>query len=355
MEADIFVLITSISTGSGGQEIQMVFQGNQDFQNRADTIMFFYDPNDTEFIQRDKIVDHLKRGLLPFIIQTPLLDQLTYDIAPGDSLIIEEERDPWNYWVFSLGGNGWMNGESSFRSFNLNGRLFAARITDEHKFRFNANSGLNRNKFILTDGETFTSEIINYNSSVLYVKSINSNWSIGFVAEGGSSTFSNLDINAALKPAIEYNIFPYEEAQTKRFTFRYSIGPEYYNYSDSTVFDKLEELVGRHSIDVEYLTTKRMGDISIDFGVEQYLHNLSLYNIFFDPSISWQLFKGFRIRLGAFISWVNDRINIPKESISDEDILLQIRQLDTQFRYSANFGINYRFGSIKNNFVNVRF
>jgi len=355
MEADIFVLVTSFSTGSGGREIQLLFQGNEDFQNRVDTLTFFYDPNDTEFIQRDKLVDNLKKGLLPYIIQTPLMDQLTYEVETSDDSTVVEEEDPWDYWVFSLGGNGWMNGESSFNSLNLNGRLFASRITEEHKFRFSANSRLNRSKFTLTDGETFISEIINYNTSVLYVKSMSPKWSLGLIADAGSSTFSNLDISTGVKPTIEYNLFPYDEAQTKRFTFRYSIGPEYYNYSDSTVFDKLSEIVGRHSLDIEYLTTQKMGDVSLDFGVEQYLHNLNLYNIYFDPSISWQLFKGFRIRLGAFVSWVNDRINIPKESISDEDILLQIRQLDTQFSYFGNFGINFRFGSVKNNFVNARF
>ncbi|MEM7161050.1 MAG: hypothetical protein AAF487_01295 [Bacteroidota bacterium] len=357
MEADVFVLITGVQTASGGREIQMVFQGSEDFDQRIDTLSFNFGPNDTDFIRRDVMVEYLKKGLLPYIIQTPLINKITYsmDEEEVDSLSDEVIFDPWNYWVYNIRANGWTNGESSFRSLNLNASLSASRITEESKFRFSAFSGLNRSTFTLTDGETFVSEIIDYNAFLTYVKSLNQNWSLGFLSEGGSSTFSNMDVNFAFKPAVEYNIYPYDEVQTKRFTFRYSIGPEYYNYTDSTVFNKLNEWVGRHSIDIEFFKTQKMGDFSIDFGVEQYLHNPKLYNVYFDPSISWQLFKGFRVWLSAFVSWVNDRINIPKDSITDEDILLQIRQLDTQFRYFANFGVSYRFGSLNNNFVNARF
>lgn len=355
MEADVFVLVTGVNTASGGREVQLVFQSNEKFGSRTDTTTFFFGPNDTDFIRRDLMVSELKKGLLPYVIQTPLFEFIEYNIEFREDSVQELVKDPWNYWVYNVRANGWINGESSFRSINLNASLSASRVTEADKFRFNAFSGLNRNTFTLTDGEEFVSEITDYSGFLMYVKSLNQNWSAGFITEGGSSTFSNMDFNYGLKPAIEYNLYPYDEVQTKRFTFRYSIGPEYYNYTDSTVFEKLNEWVGRHSLDIEFFKTQKMGDFSIDLGVEQYLHNPSLYNIYFDPSISWQLFKGFRVWLSAFVSWVNDRINIPKDSITDEDILLQIRQLDTQFRYFANFGVSYRFGSLNNNFVNARF
>ena len=358
MDADIYVLFTALQTGGGGREVQMVIQGNSTFENRADTISFFSDANDTEVIRREQLVKELRIGLLPFIIQTSLINDLTFSIDTPDSLVnneILEEIDPWNYWVFNIGGNGWFNGEETYQSMDVSGRVSANRITDDSKFTFRSNANLNRSIFTLTDGEKFVSEIINYNANTLYVRSINDHWSAGIQIRGGSSTFSNMDANFSTKAALEYNIFPYDEAQTKRFSIRYALGPEYYNYTDSTIYDKLSETVLRHSIDVEFTTTQKMGDLNLDFGVEQYLHNPELYNVYFSPGISWQFFKGFRVNLYGYASLVNDRINIPKADISNEDILLQIRQLDTQFSYFTSVGINYRFGSNKNNFVNARF
>ncbi len=359
LDADIYVLFTALQTGGGGREVQMVIQGNDQFANRADTTTFYSHANDTEVIRREQLVKEFKKGLLPFIIQTDLINDIMFTVESSDSLDqneeVIEEKDPWNYWVFNVGGNGWFNGEETFKSADLNGNVNATRITEESKFTFRSSASLSRSVFTLTDGEEFVSEIESYNTNALFVKSINEHWSAGVTAGGGSSTFSNMDIRFSGKAAVEYNIFPYDDAQTKRFSIRYAIGPEYYNYTDSTIFNKLEETVLRHSIDVEITTTQKMGDLNLDFGVEQYLHNPSLYNIYISPGISWQLFKGFRVNLFGFASLVNDRINIPKDVISDEDILLQQRQLDTQFSYFTSVGINYRFGSNKNNFVNARF
>ena len=111
----------------------------------------------------------------------------------------------------------------------------------------------------------------------------------------------------------------------------------------------------RHNLDIEFTQTQQWGNISLDIGVQQYFHDLTLFNAFINPNIEWQIFKGLSFDLGGFASFVSDRINIAKSDISDEDILLQIKQLDTDFTYFTYFGLNYRFGSKYNNFVNPRF
>jgi hypothetical protein len=52
---------------------------------------------------------------------------------------------------------------------------------------------------------------------------------------------------------------------------------------------------------------------------------------------------------------VRDQIYLPKEDLSDEEILLERRQLATDSRYRVSFGFSYTFGSIFNNIVNPRF
>ena len=353
-DADVYVLATRQSTGAGGREIQLSFNGNNEFAAINDTIIYFTDPNSTEAIQREQFVQEIKRGLLQFLVQTPLINKITYEVEPPDEDEIDIVIDPWKNWVFNIGGNGRMDGEASNSGISLSGRFNATNINDDHKLRVSSFYNYNKSTFKLTEGnESFIFK--SYNARVLYVKSLGPNWSAGFESRVGSSTFGNTDVSATFRPAIEYNIYPYTEASLRRFSFNYSIGPEYYNYTDSTIYNLLEETRFRHGIDIEYSQTEKWGSVSLDIGLKQYLHNLKQYNAYFNPNIEWQIFKGFSIDIGGYVSFVTDRINIAKADISDEDILLQIRQLDTDFAYFTYFGINYRFGSKYNNFVNPRF
>ena len=87
----------------------------------------------------------------------------------------------------------------------------------------------------------------------------------------------------------------------------------------------------------------------------QFLHDLELFSIQFNPNIEFNIVKGLRLEFGGFIEYVGDRINISKSEASVEDILLQIIQLDTNFSIFTYVGFNYRFGTQRNSIVNPRF
>jgi len=46
---------------------------------------------------------------------------------------------------------------------------------------------------------------------------------------------------------------------------------------------------------------------------------------------------------------------LPRGGASLEEVLLQRRELQTQYSYWGNVGVSYSFGSIYNNVVNSRF
>jgi len=354
--ANIYILATRQSTGAGGSEVQLVFKGNEQFDNLVDTLVYIVDPNATESIEREQMVTELKKGLLKYIIKTDLIDQLNYTVEEGSlTETTEEILDPWNYWVFNIGGNGWVSGEESFNSLRLSSRVSTNRITEDHKFQLSARYNYQKNTYKLTDGEEFSNIQKSYNLYVEYVKSLNDHWSIGGVSRSGSSTFGNTDIQGSIKAAVEYNIFPYADAQTRRFSIFYSVGPEYFDYTEETIYDKNEEWVARHGVTMQFEQTQKWGDLSISMGVQQYFHDLNLYNAYLSPYFEWQVFKGLNVYFSGYFSFVNDRINIAKAYITDEEIILNIKQLDTDFTYYSRFGINYRFGSQYNNFVNPRF
>ena len=355
-QADVYILATSQRNGAGGREVQMVFEGNGEFGSLSDTLHYMIDPNSTDAIIRDQFVTSLKKGLLIYLVQTDLVDRIQYSVEDNGSFGEEETIiDPWNYWVFNVGGRGWMNGEESYSSIDLYGEIEANRVTDESKIEIDAWHNHSENTFTLSDGEELKTIRKSYGIYLEYVKSITPHWSLGGTSRYGSSTFGNTDRSTSVRAAIEYNIFPYSEAQTRRFSFFYAVGPEHYDYTEETIYDKLTEMTWRQTLRMNYQQTQKWGNIYLTLGVQQYLHDHRLYNAFLNPSIDWQIFKGFSLNLGGYFSFVNDRINISKDNITDEDILLQIKQLDTDFTYYSYFGINYRFGSKYNNYVNPRF
>jgi hypothetical protein len=52
---------------------------------------------------------------------------------------------------------------------------------------------------------------------------------------------------------------------------------------------------------------------------------------------------------------VKDQIYLSKGGATEEEVLLRLRQLGTDYRFFVRFGLRYRFGSIFNNVVNPRF
>jgi len=252
-------------------------------------------------------------------------------------------------------GNSFLNGESTFQTSEVFGSVSASRITDQVKFRIRSWYNFERSSFTLSDGEKVSTTITRKNNSLLYVKSITDHFSIGAEIEAGSSTFGNTDFEGEFKPAIEYNIYPYSENSTRRFSLRYSLGPEYFDYTEETIFEKQTETVVRQGLDIEFTQTQKWGNISFFARSEQFLHNLSQYSIEFNPDVELNIFKGLRLNFGGFVAFINDRINIAKTDFSDEDILLQAIQLDTNYTYFTYLGFNYRFGTQNNSVVNPRF
>jgi hypothetical protein len=68
--ADLHILITEQSTGSGGSQYQLIFFGQNQFKNQSDTLRFITSPNATDFEERDILIKYLKLGLAPFIAKT---------------------------------------------------------------------------------------------------------------------------------------------------------------------------------------------------------------------------------------------------------------------------------------------
>ena len=355
--ADVHILVTDQNASAGAREVQCVFIYQEELNIQVDTIIYYREANVSDLERQKQFVSTVKQGVLPLLVRSDLADKITYEVeAPQESVSSDSiVKDPWNYWSFEVGLNLNVSGESSFMQQGFNTNIAASRIRKESKTNIFTWYSYDESQFTLSDGEVVESFNRRFGFFGRHVWSINDHWSYGFTGFVGSSTFENLDLEINSRAGIEYNIYPYSDNSTRRFTLRYSNGATHNNYTDITIFDELEETRWQHGVDIEFNQNQEWGTLSFDVEFDQFLHNLNLFSLSLNPNIELNIVKGLSLEFGGFISFVSNRINIAKGDVSDQDIILQNRQLDTNFSYFSFFGFSYRFGSQNNNIVNPRF
>ena len=363
--ADVHVLITDQNTGGGGDEYQLIFFGQNQFKNMTDTIKFVNEPNATDFEERVLLLNYLKLGLAPYVAKTKMgkevdikmkTEKLT-DSAKSSAL---KAKDPWNYWIFRTGIFGSINEEESVKESSFNGNISASRITEETKLVFQLNGGKNKTIFEYEDDSTgvIQKEIIrndNYNFSHSLIKSINNNWSWGYEAGLSRSTRSNNKRRTIFRTGVEYNIFPYKEVNTKYFTIAYILDVRHNSYIDSTLYDKTNETLFGHSIESNMAFNQKWGTIEMGLEYHNYFHKWRILNLEAYLELEIRITGGLSVSVYTFGELLRDQIYLPKEKASLEDVLTRRRELESGYRFGTHFGINYRFGSKLNNFVNPRF
>lgn len=366
--SDVHVLVTSQGTGGGGLQYSLAFIGVGAFEGQDGALTATTGGDSTDDDRRSAVAERLKVGLVPYLTQTSALDQFSVliegageadplDVSQGPGAATQED-DPWDFWVFRIDANGFVNGESTSKFANYFGSVQASRTTDEWKLSLSGTLSEDVQEFQIPDGDdvrTVKETQSDWNSSGLLVNSLGPRWSVGMRASAGSSTFRNIDYQFEVQPGIEYNIFPYSESDRRSLTLQYLVGPTHYNYTKATIFEQTSETRGQHSLTARLSLVQPWGRWSTSLDASQYLHDTSKYNVRLSGNFNIRLFRGFSVRVGGNYSWIRDQLFLSAEGATDEQILLRRRQLGTSYRYFTNFGIEYRFGSIFNNVVNPRF
>lgn len=366
--ADVHVLVTSQGTGGGGLLYSIAFIGREAFEGQETTLSANTGGDATDDDRRSAVAERLKVGLVRYLASTTAIDQLSVviegvgDEAAGPSgggpASASPEDDPWDFWVFRINGNGFVNGEATSKFSNYFGDLQASRTTEAWKLSLSGNLSENVQEFQIPDGDdvrTVRETRSDWGANGLVVKSLGPRWSIGARTSAGSSTFLNQDYRWEIKPGIEYNIFPYAESDRRSLTVQYLVGPTHFNYTTATIFGKTSETRPQHSLTTRLSLVQPWGRWSTSVDASQYLHDSSKYNVRISGNFNIRIFRGFSIRVGGNYSWIRDQLYLSAEGATPDQILLQQRQLGTSYRYFTNFGFEYRFGSIFNNVVNPRF
>ncbi len=356
-DAQVHVLVTNERSG-GGTQYTLDFIGLEQFAGNDVRHAYSESRTDTDDETRAGIAQVLRVGFLHYIIETPLATEI--EIGTGRqgsgarSVMVQPEDDPWNFWVYRLSSNVRVSGEDTRTSRNFNGSASANRTTEDWIIRTEVQGSYNESVTALSSGD-FTNISTRYDVDGQVVKSLGEHWGASIAGRAGASTFLNQDLRLRVQPGIEYNVFPYSESSRRSLTFAYEAGVESFRYEEETLFGKLEETVPAQQVQATLDVEQPWGDGRIRANYNSLLNDLDTYSASVSGNLSFRVARGLSLNVSASTSLVRDQIYLPAENLSDEEILLQRRQLATDSRYRVSFGFSYTFGSIFNNVVNPRF
>jgi len=351
-DADVHVLVTTQRTGSGGQEYTMNFMGLGVYEGINNTLTYSSGRTATDDEERKEMAHVLKAGLIPYVAKTPILNQIKFNYSRRTEPVEVEDR--WDYWVYYLSMRGSLSGQKTYTNSELNGNISVSRVTPESKFRIGLSAEF-RERIFKYDDKTINSPSDEQNFSGLWVKSLSDHWSFGGWFGASSNTFDNTKFRSYLAPALEFNIFPYAESTRRQLRILYRLGIGYYSYRELTIYDKFEEMLWSETLSITFEQKEPWGNLSGRIEGSHFFHDFSKNKIVLSGNISFRLFKGFSFSLNGRYSSIRDQLGLPKEDASLEEVLLRIKQLQTNYSYSLSLGLNYSFGSIYSNVVNPRF
>ncbi|MFC1490579.1 hypothetical protein ACFL6K_05155 [Candidatus Latescibacterota bacterium] len=350
-EAQVHILHTRQQTSSGGTEHSLNFIGQHNFAGHSDTLKYVSKAMETQELIRAGLVKTIKMGLMPYVAKTPSAENIS--IIYNAKEIKKEVVDKWDYWVFRLGSNGYLNGEESRKQYNFSESLSANRITEDWKIQLSASSSYSSNSYKF-DSRNINSIRRSHSGSGQIVKSLTDHWSAGMSSSASSSIYSNNKLSYSFSPALEYNIFPYSESTRRELSFVYNVNFTNKWYDEETIYLKTHEKLLSESLNVNYRITEKWGSISTSIYSSHYFHDFSKNSLGFYSGFSLRLFEGLSLSLDMDYSRIHDQLSLPSRGATTEQILLNQKQLASQYNFYISAGFSYTFGSIYTNIVNPR-
>lgn len=353
-DCDVFILITTQATGSGGAEYELTFFGRQNYVGMNDTLSFILGKDVSDDDERSAVVQKLKLGLVRYASRTDAADRLTISqktsaAAPAPA------ADKWNHWVFNISANGYLNGVQVSHYNDFYGDLSANRITEDWKLGLYAGGSYNYNIFKLDSVTTYIDSSRSYYAEASLTRSLTSHWSFRAMADYEYSSYSNLALHLVAGPSAEYSVFPYSEATRRELKVISSTRYIYNRYLEETIYEKWEESLYRQTVSMHIDTKQPWGSIYTVIGGSAYLHDLSKNSVSITSTLSLQLIRGLSFNLTGYVYLLHDQLSLPKRGMTPEEILLQIKELSSQYRYYTSIGLSYSFGSLFSSVVNTRF
>ena len=352
LEAQVHILITTQATGGGGVEYTLTFIGQGAYKDAKDLQKYYSSQTDTDDDVRRGLVKALKLGLMSFVARTPIAGRIAVDYAPPEKPAAGPDR--WNYWLFSVSGDGRISGEQSYLDRMADFSVSANRVTPASKVRLGLTADRSYQRFEV-DEETITATTDSWSATGLYVLSLGEHWSAGAYAGAESSLYSNIDLGLSIAPVVEYNFFPYSQSTRRQLRALYTLSLESVKYLEETIYGKTEETLLKEELSLTLDLREKFGTVSLSAEGSNYFHDFSKYRIDLFSILNLRLYKGFSVYCFGGYSWVHDQLSLIAREPTYEEMLLRLHELPMTDNYFVAVGFQFQFGSIFTNVINPRF
>lgn len=357
-DASVYLLINDLATGGGGREYTLIFSEIGLQNGRSDTLRYVSSSTDSNDERRIGLNRYIKIGLMPYVSGTVAIQSLDiFYEAPEIDLTDEEDEivDPWNSWVFDINVRSNLSGQSSETNFGLYSGFEAERTTHIWKIRTNLRGEIRRRTLEVSSGT------LNINRDwgnfwQMFGYSLSDHATVALFAGANFNRSNNIALDSYVAPAIEYNFFPYNEFQERRFIVQYQLTPKFRRYFNTTVFGKDEELIMSQEISSRLRYDQRWGRIDVRVSGLHYFHDAAINRLEINPSFNIRIMRGLSVSLSGRYRVINDQLSLEGAvDPNDPENIISGGQRPTSYDYSISFGLSYTFGSIYNNIVNPRF
>ena len=166
--------------------------------------------------------------------------------------------------------------------------------------------------------------------------------------------YENIDFNRYLAPAIEYSLYPYKDVLSKEITLAYRIGTGKRNYIEETIYGFTEQKLTSQTLSLNIRFRQKWGNISSYINGTQFLNDGTKKRFSLRSDLDIRVFEGLAVRLSGNINLIREQYSLAAGNTSVEDLLLQQRQIATDYRTNFSIGLSYTFGSIYNSIINTR-
>ena len=348
--ADIEIFILDIRNPTGTRTFEIKVDGNNEYQEISSSTLVSGYANDTSSTLRDKLLNKLKLALIPF------LDKASYNIKVDvdsnfDDLTVNDDK--WKNWVFELSGSYNDDKEESRKTNRYELEFEIDKLTPEWRIGMEIKRNESNGKFFSND-KVYISNRKTTSISGRVVRSISDHFSAGIFSSAYQNTYENIDFNRYIAPAIEYSFYPYKDVLSKEITLAYRIGIGKRNYIEKTIYGYEKQKLSSQTLSLNIRFRQKWGNISSYLNATQFLNDGTKKRFSLRSDLDLRVFEGLAVRFSGNVNLIREQYSLAAVSTSIEELLLQQRQIATDYRTNFSVGLSYTFGSIYNSVINTR-
>lgn len=348
-ESDVFFVIKTLKE-SNNLYYTLISFGQKKYQNVSDTIYLTFDKNISEFELFEKVHKSFLIMILKNYFDQKFLE--SFSISEKDNISEEVMEFGWNY---NLEGVTELYSENKFKNNFLKIEFDGNRFFLKDQLKLEISFSSSKKIFYLDSNRVLTSLNRTFFTEVEYIQAINEKLSSRVKVDGFNSIYSNYKFKNDISFGIEYSFFPYSYGNTKLLKISYEYEPSFIMYYDTTIYNKMNEILHRNILTFSYETLFPKGNISLSLVGKNYLQYFHQYSLSLEGKLKFYFFKGFSLNIYGFLNVPRDQRNIPKIGYTDEDILLLQRERETDYEFYVSGSISYSWGSKFRNIDSFRF